>query len=139
MLTALGLADRSDTAQARALGAALFTTANTDAYAARDLLASRHANRLLTRVLQGVVAEPEDAQRRLVPHGQFVVKGREPLGLRSLMAVGRVVAGDEVIGVSAGQHPRLEGEVLVGAEVIDPQLVRERHEPVDPDEPGVWP
>lgn len=47
-LTALDLADGSDNTHARALSTALLTAANTDAYAARDLLASPHASRFLT-------------------------------------------------------------------------------------------
>ena len=47
-LTALDLADGSDTTHARALSTALLTAASTDAYAARDLLASPHASRFLT-------------------------------------------------------------------------------------------
>lgn len=47
-LTALGLTGDSDTARARGIRAALITTANTDAYAARDLLASRQVGNALT-------------------------------------------------------------------------------------------
>jgi hypothetical protein len=47
-LTALDLAGRSDTMQAPAVRAALITAGNADAYVARDLLASQHANWSLT-------------------------------------------------------------------------------------------
>jgi hypothetical protein len=48
-LTALDLASGTGTYQARALRSALITTANTDGYAARDLLASVPVSRCLTR------------------------------------------------------------------------------------------
>src|SRR6266699_2332518 len=42
------------------------------------------------------------------------------------MAARRVVAGDEVIEVIAHEGASLQREVLVGAEVVDPQLLRPR-------------
>jgi hypothetical protein len=47
-LNALDLAGDSDTTRTRALSSALITTCNADAYAARDLLASRQASKSLT-------------------------------------------------------------------------------------------
>jgi hypothetical protein len=47
-LIALDLAGRSGTMQATAIRAALITAGNADAYVARDLLASQHANWSLT-------------------------------------------------------------------------------------------
>lgn len=49
-LTALGLCDGTDAEHGRALGPALAAATTTDAYADRDLLASLHADRLLSAV-----------------------------------------------------------------------------------------
>ena len=43
-----------------------------------------------------------------------------------LVPVLRVVAGDELVQVRALQRVRLQGEVLVGAQVVDPELLRPR-------------
>ena len=75
-------------------------------------------------VFQAVVFEPEDVQAGFVALDQVVVgEGVEALGLLALVAILGVVAGDEIVQVLAAQRVRLQREVLVGAEVVDPQLL----------------
>ena len=50
----------------------------------------------------------------------------EPIGLGSVVSVGRVVAGDEVIEVGTGELARLEGEALVGSQIINPEFLGPR-------------
>ncbi len=45
----------------------------------------------------------------------------EPLGLLALVAILRVVAGDEIIQVGTAQRVGLQGEIPVRAKIIDPQ------------------
>jgi hypothetical protein len=74
-----------------------------------------------------LVAQPEDVEADLVPGHQLVVgEPVEPLGLLALVPVLRVVAVDEVVEVVVGERVLLEREVLVGAQVVDPQLLRPR-------------
>ena len=74
-------------------------------------------------VLEAVVAQPQQVEAGLVAGDQLVVGvALEALGLLAAVAVCWVVAGGEVVEVGSGEGVLLEGEVLVGAQVIDPQL-----------------
>ena len=78
-------------------------------------------------VLERLVAQPGDVQAGLVARQQLVVGERpEPLALHPLVARFRVVAGDEVVEVLAPERVLFQREVLVGAQVVDPQLLRPR-------------
>jgi hypothetical protein len=81
-------------------------------------------------VLQALVTQPEDVQVDLVARHQVLVAESSPttIGLLfrpgggPLLAVLRLEAGHELIQVFAAEGVLLEGEVLVGAEVVHPQL-----------------
>ena len=76
-------------------------------------------------VLQALVLEPEDVQAGLVPFHQIVIaEGPEAFRLLSVVPVLRIVAFDEVLQVLQLERIGLEGEVLVGPQVVDPQLLR---------------
>jgi len=78
-------------------------------------------------VLQTVVLQPEDVEVRLVPLNELVVfVGLEPLGFLPIVAVLRIVAVEEVLQVLERHRIPLEGEVLVGPEVVDPERLRPR-------------
>jgi len=73
------------------------------------------------RVLQRLVAQPEDVQGGFVAGDEFLVGERaEALGLGAFVAVGGVVGGDEVVEVGAGELAFFEREAVVGAEIVDP-------------------
>ena len=75
-------------------------------------------------VLQTIVLQPEDVQGGLVAFDQVVVaKGVEALCLLALVAIFGAVTGYEVVKVLAAQRVRLQRKVLVGAEIVDPQLL----------------
>ena len=50
----------------------------------------------------------------------------EPLGLLPLRAVVAAIAGHGIVQVRPGQRVGLQREVLVGAQVVDPQVARPR-------------
>jgi hypothetical protein len=76
---------------------------------------------------EGVILEPEDVEVDLVAFDQVgVVEGFESFGFLAAVAVLGVVVSDEVIQVLALQRVFHEGEVLVGAKVVDPELLRPR-------------
>ena len=73
-------------------------------------------------VFEAFVAEPEEVEADLVAGDELVVGvPLEAVGLLALVAVAGLVGGYEVVEVGPGQGVLLEGEVLVGAEVVDPQ------------------
>ena len=72
----------------------------------------------------GVVLEPEDIEVDLVALEQVVVsEAVEPLGLVAGVAILRVIAGDEIVQVGALESIGLEREVLVGAQIVNPELL----------------
>ena len=76
---------------------------------------------------QGFVFQPEDVEVHFVALDQFFVgEDFEALAFFALVAVLRVVAGDEVIEVAALEGVFLEREMQVGAQVVDPELLRPR-------------
>jgi hypothetical protein len=76
-------------------------------------------------VLEALIAQPEDVEAGLVPRDQLVVgDAAEPLGLLPLPSVAGLVAGDEVVEVGPAERVGLEREVLVGSQVVDPQVRR---------------
>ena len=90
-----------------------------------DLGGDHLRRRQIFRVLQRLVPQPEDVERRLVArHQLLVVERTEALCLLARGSIIGVVAPDEVVEIRARQLPRLQGEVLVGSEVVDPELLR---------------
>jgi hypothetical protein len=74
-------------------------------------------------VFQAIVFEPEDVQAGFIAFDQLVIReGVKALGLLALVTILCFVAGYEVIQVLAAQRIRLQGEVFIGAEVVDPKL-----------------
>jgi hypothetical protein len=74
-------------------------------------------------VFKAVVFEPEDVQAGFIAFDQLVIReGVKALGLLALVTILCFVAGYEVIQVLAAQRIRLQGEVFIGAEVVDPKL-----------------
>ena len=70
------------------------------------------------------VAEPEEVEADLVAGDELVVGvPLEALGLLALVAVLGAVAGHEVVEIGSGERVLLEGEVLLGTQVVDPQLL----------------
>lgn len=88
----------------------------------------------VVRVLQGLILQPEDVQARLVAADDFLVGIGTPAARwivlaparSALMAVGRIVEGDELVQVRTLERVGLEGEMHVGAQVIDPELLGPR-------------
>jgi len=71
-------------------------------------------------VLQAPVLEPEDVQAGFIPFHQILIgKGPEALYLQAVVAVLRIVAFDEVLQVLQLERIGLEGEVLVGPQVVN--------------------
>ena len=74
------------------------------------------------RIAQAVIPEPEDVEVGFVALDQvFVGEAAEALGFAALVAIFGIVAADEVVQVGAGEGVGLQREVLVGAEVVDPE------------------
>ena len=75
-------------------------------------------------VLEAIVFQPENVQAGFVAFDQIVVsEGVEALGFLALVAIFGMVAGDKIIQVLAAQWVCLQREVLICAEVVDPQLL----------------
>jgi hypothetical protein len=73
-------------------------------------------------ITQAVVAEPDDVEVGFVAFDQvFVGEGVEAFGFGPKVTVFRVVGANEIVEVGAGEGVGLQGEVLVGAEIVDPQ------------------
>jgi len=78
-------------------------------------------------VFEGFVLEPENIEVRLVPLGQLLIgEGLEALALLAVVAVLRIVGGDEVIEVAPFEGILFEGEMLVRPQIIDPELLGPR-------------
>ncbi len=98
------------------------------------LLRDHLRSRKVLRVLQRFVLEPEDVEARLVACDKFLVAVGAPAAVGvllrprgfALVAVLRVVAGDELVQVRALEEIRLQREVLVGPQIVDPELLRPR-------------
>lgn len=83
------------------------------------------------RVLQAFVFEPEDVQAGLITADDFIKGVGTPAaawcalapGGGALEAVRRVVQGDELGQISSLERVGLQGEVHVGAQVVDPELL----------------
>jgi hypothetical protein len=87
----------------------------------------RRSPREVLGVLERLVLEPSDVEARLVTGYEVVVREPlEPLRLDALRAVVRRVGGDEVLEVLVAKRLRLEREVLVRPEVVDPKRSRPR-------------
>ena len=86
-----------------------------------DFLLQHIRRRQVVEVVQAVVLEPEDVQAGLVARHQVgMAEVPEALAFLALVAVGRAVAVYEVAQVVRPQRPRLEREVPVGAQVVNP-------------------
>ena len=74
-------------------------------------------------MIEAVVLEPEKVQAGLVAGDELLVSEvPEPFGFPALVPILRVVAGDEVVQVVDLERLGLEGEVLVGAQVVNPSV-----------------
>jgi len=72
-------------------------------------------------IAKAVIAEPEDIEIGLIALDQVcVVEGSKALSLAPLVTPHGIVAADKVVQVGKGEAVGLQGEVLVGAEVMDP-------------------
>jgi hypothetical protein len=93
--------------------------------AAADLSAGLYAVGKIRRVLEALVAEPEDVEAGLVAGDDLVEAIGAPAALRlplgpgrlALVAVGDVVEFDELVEVGAGEATLLQGEVHFRPEV----------------------
>ena len=73
-------------------------------------------------IFKTFVAEPEEVEADFVAFEQVIVaEGVEVVAFLALVTIFGVVAGDEVVEMGAGERVGAQGEVLVGAEVVDPQ------------------
>ena len=71
------------------------------------------------------ITQPEEVKAHLVAFEQFVIAKRvETLAFLPLVTVFRMVAGHEIIEMSAVERVGAERKVLVSAQVIDPQSLR---------------
>ena len=86
-----------------------------------DLFGNLVRRRQSGGVFCAFVAEPEDVQVGFIPLQEVLVaEAVEAFRLLALAAVLRVVAGYEIVQVGAGERVGLEGEMPVGAQVVDP-------------------
>ncbi len=75
-------------------------------------------------VFEGFVLEPEDVEVDLIALEKILVaEALEALGLRPLEAVLGIEAGNEVVEVGPLERILLQSEVLVGPQVVDPELL----------------
>lgn len=73
-------------------------------------------------IFQALVLEPKDVKAPFVALCQFLItEALEALARFPLVATFRVVALHKIVEVGALQRIGLEGEVLVGAKVVDPE------------------
>ena len=91
--------------------------------ALHDLGGEEGGSREVVAVFEGIVLEPEDVEVGFVAGddlgvGEFL----EALGFLALGDGSGVIDGFEVVEVLVGEGIGLEGEVLVGAEVVDPEV-----------------
>jgi hypothetical protein len=81
-------------------------------------------NAEIRRVFQRFVFESEDIEVDLVAFDEVLVgEALEAFGLGALVAVRGVVAGNKFVEVRTLQLVFLQGEVLVGPKIINPQLI----------------
>ena len=89
-----------------------------------DFLLQHLGRRQIIQVVQAVVFQPEDVQAGLVAGHQLVVAEElEAICGDALVAVFRVIAGDEILQVIELQGARLQREMLVGAQVVKPHAL----------------
>src|SRR5437867_3436394 len=93
-----------------------------------DLLGQHMRLREVGRVLQTLVAQPEQVEAELIARGDLVIGVGPPASVRRLLrpcrrtfvTSARAIAGDELVEVCPRHRPLLEREVLVRAQVVDP-------------------
>ena len=81
---------------------------------------------------QGLVLDPEDVQAGFVPLQDVLCAEPPPAaigvgfrpGFRPFVAVFRVVAADKVIQIGIGHGMLLQGEMDIGAEIVNPDIFR---------------
>ena len=89
-----------------------------------DLGREDRGSREVVAVFEGLVFEPEDVEVSFVSCDDLVVgEAFEAVGLPPLGEGSSLVHGFEVFEVFIGQRIRLEREVLVGAQVVDPEVL----------------
>ena len=78
-------------------------------------------------VFEGFVLEPENIEVRLIAFGQLIIgEGLEALALLAVVAVLRIVAGNEIVEITPLEGIFLQGEMLVRPQIIDPELLGPR-------------
>jgi hypothetical protein len=81
--------------------------------------------RQIGRIAQTVIPEPEDVEIGFIAFDQVLVgEAPEALSFTPLVPIPGVVAANKVVQIAASKGIRLQGEVLVGAEIIDPKRAR---------------
>src|SRR5690606_9475188 len=85
-------------------------------------------------VLEALISKPEDVEADLVVGEDLLVRERSPAAVGGLLrpcrlapvAAVRAVALDELVEIGTAQALRLEREVLVRSQVVDPDGLRPR-------------
>jgi hypothetical protein len=86
-----------------------------------DFLLQHVGRRQIIQIVQTVVLQPENIEARLVAHDQFLIRIKpEALRFLALMAVLGMVAIDEILQVFTLEGSRLQSEMLVGAQIVEP-------------------
>ena len=86
------------------------------------LAASTSGDKERIGTFEALVAQPEQVEADLVAFEQFIVgEDVETLALLSFVTIFRVVAGDKIVEMCAGEGIGAQREVLVGAQIVDPQ------------------
>lgn len=86
-----------------------------------DLLLQDIRRRQVVEIVQAVIFQPEDIKTRLVTgHQVFVAEEPETFSGDAFVLVFRVVTGDEILQVIQLERACLQGEVLVGAQAVEP-------------------
>lgn len=68
------------------------------------------------------VAQPEEIQAELVAFEEFfVAEWAKPLALLALLKMAGTIRGHKVIKMAAGERIGAQGEIHIGAQVVDPE------------------
>src|ERR1017187_2066667 len=87
-----------------------------------DLSRENGRVREIRGIAEAVIPEPEDVEVGFVTLDQVLIgEAPETIGFGPLMPVLGIVTTDEVVQVGAREGVRLQGEVLVGAQIVDPK------------------
>ena len=89
-----------------------------------DFLLQNIRRRQVIKVFEAVILQPENIEAGLlVCYQVFVAEVLEAFCLGPLVPVVGVIAGHEVFHVIQFQRPRLQREMLVGAQVVEPNAL----------------